>query len=298
MTMKKLFSIFASVMVLVVSGCAPQADMEAERAAIHKFHDECMTAMLAGNVDCFAEDGQMLPPHAPPIKGKGAIDELISQIIDDPNFSASHDIVKVDVSRSGDLANIHYTYELIKSDPDGNPITEQGKAIYILRKKPQAGWKIWFDIWNADTPEINTGPEDQTDSTVDEDVQTILALEQNIFAAQNAGDLEGWLSFFTDDVFIMPPNEPALRGKEAVRAYNLPIWQQFDLHEETDEREVEAAGNWGYIRAHWKWTLIPKGGDDAVIDVGDSIWIVRRQADGSWKLSMAIWNSDNPPTVP
>lgn len=294
----KLIPIFATVLVLAVAGCAPQLDLEGEREAIHKFHDECVTALLAGNVDCFAEEAQFLPPNARPLKGKKAIGELVSQMIADPNFSGSHNIVKVDVSRSGDLATIHYTYELNMSDPDGNPVAEHGKAIYVLKKQPQAGWKILIDIWNADPPEMITEPKVEADFTVKEDVQAILALEQDVFAAQNAGDLEGWLSFFTDDVIIMPPDEPALRGKEAVRVHNLPLFQRFDLHEETDEREVEAAGNWGYIRAHWRWTLTPKNGDEAITDVGSSIWIVRRQADGSWKISKGIWNRDNPPNAP
>ena len=148
--MKILLLVFATLLVVAFGGCAPQLDVEAERAAVHKFHDECMTALLAGNVDCFAEEAQLLPRDAPPIKGKKAIGELVSQLIEDPNFSASHDIVKTEVSRSGDLAYIHYTYELIMSDPEGNPITEQGKAIYILKKQPLVGWKFLIDIWNTD----------------------------------------------------------------------------------------------------------------------------------------------------
>ncbi len=148
--MKKLIPICATVLVLVVSGCSPKVDMEVERAAVHKFHDECMTAFLAGNVDCFAEAAQLLPPGASPITGKKAIGGFMSQVIEDPNFSGFHDIVNVEVSRSGDLAYIHYTYEIIVSDPGGSPVAEQGKAVYVLTKQPQAGWKILIDIWNTD----------------------------------------------------------------------------------------------------------------------------------------------------
>ncbi len=159
--MKELFLILATVLVLAASGCAPQVDIEAERAAVHKFHDECINAALAGDVgvtvSCFAEEGQFLPPNAPPIKGKDAIGEFLSQIVENPSFSGSHEIVKVEVSRSGDLAYIHYTYELTLNDPDGNPVTEHGKAIYVLKKQPQGGWKFLIDIWNADPPAIGAG---------------------------------------------------------------------------------------------------------------------------------------------
>ena len=148
--MKNLFAIFAALLVLGVGGCAPQVNTKAELAAIHKFHDECMTTLRAGNVDCFAEDGQMLPRGAPPIIGSAAIGELLSLLIKDPNFSVSHDIVSAEVSRSRDLAYIHYTYEFVVSNKNGNPVVEEGKAVYVLKKQPQDGWKILIDIWNTD----------------------------------------------------------------------------------------------------------------------------------------------------
>ena len=40
-------------------------------------------------------------------------------------------------------------------------------------------------------------------------------------------------------------------------------FEQFHLHEEIDEREVEVAVDWAYIRAHWIWTLTPKSGGEA-----------------------------------
>ncbi len=126
------------------------------------------------------------------------------------------------------------------------------------------------------------------------DVQAILDLEQTVFDAQIAGDIDAWLSSFTEDAIVMVPNLPALTTKLAIRQWNEPIFEQFDLHEESDFREVEVAGDWGYIRAHWTWTQTPKGGGEAVTDTGDSIWIVRRQTDGSWKITRGIYNSENP----
>ena len=146
--MKNLLPSFAAVLVLTLGGCAPQVDTEAELAAIRAFHDECLSAQITGDVECFAEDGQMLPNEFPAIKGKSAIADIVAQIIADPNFSVSHDIIDIEVSRSGDLAYIHYTYKFAMSDPDGNPATEHGNAVYILKKQPQVGWKYIIDISN------------------------------------------------------------------------------------------------------------------------------------------------------
>jgi len=128
------------------------------------------------------------------------------------------------------------------------------------------------------------------------DVQTILDFEQTVYDAQIAGDLEAWMSSFAEDVTLFPPNASPLRGKEAIRQFNTPIWEQFDLHEESDDREIKVAGDWALIRAHWIWTLTPKNGGMEVKDTGNSIWILSRQPDDSWKITRAIWNSDKPCT--
>jgi uncharacterized protein (TIGR02246 family) len=126
------------------------------------------------------------------------------------------------------------------------------------------------------------------------DVQAIVDLEQRVFDAQIAGDIDAWLSFFAEDAVVMVPDLPALTTKLAIRQWNEPIFEKFDLHEESDFREVEVAGNLGYIRAHWIWTQTPKSGGSSVKYTGHSIWIVRRQPNGSWKITRGIFNHDNP----
>jgi uncharacterized protein (TIGR02246 family) len=142
----------------------------------------------------------------------------------------------------------------------------------------------------AEQPE----PSRRDSAAYNADMQAILDLEQSVFDAQIAGDLEAWLSSFAEDAIVMAPNLPAVTNKLAIRQWYAPYFEQFHLHEEVDQREVEVAGDWAYIRAHWIWTLTPKNGGEAVIDIGKSIWILRRQPDGSWKIARAIYNSDIP----
>jgi uncharacterized protein (TIGR02246 family) len=126
------------------------------------------------------------------------------------------------------------------------------------------------------------------------DIQAILDFEQTVYDAQIAGDFDAWMNSFAEDAIVMVPNLPALTNKQEIRQWNEPYWEQFDLHEESDAREIEVAGDWAYIRAHWIWTLTPKGGEEVVKDTGNSIWILRRQPDDSWKIARGIYNSENP----
>lgn len=268
--MKKLFSIFVTVLVLAVGGCAPQLDPEAEREAIHKFHDECIKALLSGNVDCFAEEAQFLPPNAPPIKGKKAIGELVTQMIEDPNFSGSHDIVTVEVSRSGDLATIHYTYELVTSAPDGKPVAEHGKAIYILKKQPQAGWKIWIDIWNVDTPEVSAGPVDLELSA--EELEGIQDLDRRFVDAYNRLDI--------DDLMDCLWNSPNL----VVLLYDGTVYVGWDT-----VREITEATFAGLESANVKIdeiTYLRSG--DAIMAVGTASYELQPK-DGPLKKFTGRW---------
>ena len=126
------------------------------------------------------------------------------------------------------------------------------------------------------------------------DVQAILDFEQTVYAAQIAGDIDAWMSSFAEDVTVFQPNIPPLTGKLAIRQFNTPIFEQFDLHESSDDREVVVAEDWAYIRSHWTWIQTPKDGGEEVKDTGHSIWILRRQLNGSWKIARGIFNSENP----
>ena len=135
-------------------------------------------------------------------------------------------------------------------------------------------------LFGCTPPVEKSQPGEENSAVYESDVQSILEFEQAVFDAQIAGEFDAWLSSFTEDAIVMVPNLPALNGKQAIRLWNAPIFEQFHLHEESDAREVKVAGDWAYIRAHWIWTLTPKSGGEVVRDTGNSIWILNRQADG------------------
>ena len=86
-----------------------------------------------------------------------------------------------------------------------------------------------------------------TGSSEEADVQAILAFEQALYGAQIAGDFEAWMASFAEDVVLFPPNASPLNGLAAIRRFNAPIFEQFDLHESSDEREVVVARLWGEL---------------------------------------------------
>ncbi len=155
--MKKLFPIVATLLVLAASGCAPQVDVEADKAAIRDLSDvQWLNAEQAKDVDTvlsfFAGAASLFPPNASIVTGKEAIRAHLSEEYSGQDFAISWQTTKVEVSRSGDLAYSHGTDEVTVNDPEGNPVTDKGKWVTAWEKQPDGTWKVVADIWNSDGP--------------------------------------------------------------------------------------------------------------------------------------------------
>ena len=106
--------------------------------------------------------------------------------------------------------------------------------------------------------------------------------------ALNAGDIETLMTNYTSDARILPPNEKAATGAEAVRA---AFGSMIDAGITGSLNSIEAAvsGDIGYNVGTY---ALSTGGD--VVDTGKYLETWRRGADGQWRISNDIWNSDMP----
>jgi uncharacterized protein (TIGR02246 family) len=129
---------------------------------------------------------------------------------------------------------------------------------------------------------------------VEADEAAIRNLETEVVAAENAGDADALMTGIAVDAIWLPPNEPALTGKVAIRESMQNSFDQFDFEITTATAEVEVAGDWAFARGTYEFTVTPKAGGEAQQETGKYIWILQRQADGFWKFARAIWNSDLP----
>lgn len=98
------------------------------------------------------------------------------------------------------------------------------------------------------------------------------------------------LELYTDDAVMMPPNQPALRGKEEIQAFmeGFPPVTRIDF----DVDEIEGYGDLAYVTGTYAMTLEPGDAPGPVEDRGKYIEIRRKQPDGRWLLSRDVFNSD------
>jgi ketosteroid isomerase-like protein len=117
--------------------------------------------------------------------------------------------------------------------------------------------------------------------------------------ASTAKDVEQILAVWTDDAVIVPPREPPVRGKAAIRAYvgeslKLP---GFSINWTPESAVVSASGDLGYTMGTNRFT-VPDGKGATITLHGRYVTIWRRQADGTWRCVVDFWNEAPPAPGP
>jgi ketosteroid isomerase-like protein len=108
-------------------------------------------------------------------------------------------------------------------------------------------------------------------------------------------DLEAFLSYSMDDVVWMPPSEPVVVGKQAVREWYANFYGTFDIEMTHEVLETHTFGDVVIARGNASETLTPKAGGSSMSLGAKFLLVFRRQPDGSLKVWRAIANSNAPP---
>jgi uncharacterized protein (TIGR02246 family) len=118
----------------------------------------------------------------------------------------------------------------------------------------------------------------------------IRAVSDRFREAMLARDLDSLVLLYVEDAVLMPPHQPAVRGRAAIRhwAEQFPRASRFEITID----EIDGRGDLAYVRGSYSATLHPDGGPEPVESVGKFLEIRKRQDDGSWPFVNDIFNSD------
>ncbi|MFA9217857.1 MAG: DUF4440 domain-containing protein [Sphingomonadaceae bacterium] len=124
-----------------------------------------------------------------------------------------------------------------------------------------------------------------------QDLKTMHSVEQNWLVAYNAGDVAGVVGLYADEAVLMPPNQPAITGKAALRSYYV--------------KELAAAKKGGAVISIAPNPAGATNGDmgweagsylvhdpaGRVIEAGKYLSVFRK-LQGQWRYVRDTWNSD------
>ncbi len=102
--------------------------------------------------------------------------------------------------------------------------------------------------------------------------------------ATNSGDAEALARLYEDDAVLLPPDHQPIEGRAAIGEF----WRQgTDEGLEVTTLRLDVEGGIGYLVAQY---TLPETEDEPA-DSGKTVMCLKRQRDGSWKVTADIWNS-------
>jgi len=154
--MKKHFLVFAVVSAFVLSGCAPQVDVEEDAAAIREIQtvlDRYEKALNASDVDAvlelYADDGVFMPSSAPTAVGiesvRAAYEHVFTMIKLNITFTVEEIVAdgSVAFARTGSKGSVTVL-------ADGSTAPEENRELFVFQKEDGV-WKIARYMFNKTT---------------------------------------------------------------------------------------------------------------------------------------------------
>lgn len=125
-----------------------------------------------------------------------------------------------------------------------------------------------------------------------DDLRAIKRLAASWRSGWLAGDVDALLSLYADNPVLMPQGQPAITSKAVIRRLYHALFREVVIQSKGTLKEVHASGDWGFFWSTYALTATPKAGGAPIRSQGKSVFIVRRQRDGTWKIARLIDNSD------
>jgi uncharacterized protein (TIGR02246 family) len=171
----------------------------------------------------------------------------------------------------------------------GKPVHDEGKAVWIWRRQTNGNWTVARSIWNSDLS--RAGYLSALGSELSEDLGAINLLLDLFVGAVCTGDLKAWADLLTDDFIFSVPGAPRFVGKEAaVAAAKAAFFDPFTLRLASKFEDVQIFGTQAFAHGIFAMDMMPKAGGKMISSPGQFTNFFRKQADGSWKYALVIFN--------
>jgi uncharacterized protein (TIGR02246 family) len=122
----------------------------------------------------------------------------------------------------------------------------------------------------------------------EDDLRALEAISQRDMQFALANDADKMMSQWADDIVLLPPAGPIMRGRAAIaqgfQAVESPEIVQYEL----DMQEAMILGDYAFQWGTYHYGMRPRTGGDTVRTSGKLMRILQRQPDGAWKIYRGI----------
>ncbi len=148
--------VLVMALALTFSACpAPEVgplseqDVEAIKNAEAKWREARLAGDWATGAALHTEEAVRMPPNAPDVRGRAAIEASLAEIDTVTEFT----LTSVEIDGRDGIAYAWQTYSatFVRKGVPG-PITATGRALVIWRKQPDGSWLADRVLWNSDQP--------------------------------------------------------------------------------------------------------------------------------------------------
>lgn len=146
--------VLAAICMVALVAAGPALAADKVRAAIEAGNRAFVEAFAKGDsakiAALYATDAMVMPPGAPPAKGRDAIQKFWQGAMDAGFTNVS--VRAAETGSSGRLAYERGEFALDVRAKDGKTTHMAGKYIVVWKRTAKGQWQLYRDIWN-DTPQ-------------------------------------------------------------------------------------------------------------------------------------------------
>jgi len=129
------------------------------------------------------------------------------------------------------------------------------------------------------------------------DTEAVRKADADWSTAMGTKNVDEFMKYFADDGVLMMPNMPAMNGAATIRSSIEPMMPSMSVSWTATNAEVAASGDLAYTTGTYQASMTMPDGTMHP-DNGKYATVWKKQADGSWKVVVDIFNSDIPMPMP
>ncbi len=132
-----------------------------------------------------------------------------------------------------------------------------------------------------------------------DDKASIDKVRSDFNAAFNAGNARAMARIIDGNAVWLPPGRPSSAGKDTITAMYADYFKKFRSKIELKPGDIQVGNGYAFMSSDFSRDDSPKAGGTVKKVSGHYLFVLKKQADGTWRIVRDIWNeSANPAGKP